>query len=1222
MRIIYAFFLCPFLIPTTHERTLTGLPYQHFSYVKNIDPGLPLFLFNYSDRTLHGIFEAASPGQMNINPYGWTSDGSAKTQYPAQVQIRVRMQCEGLKESQFKPIITDNYYSHRHFWFELDHAQTNRLLSLLSSAAIAPSSSAPQNSAKWRYLFRSLPSSDKSEEGEGFDALDVEYGTSSKSNHNQLMEACSSEQVVEEDEKDLIYKKLKELVLSHDRSDSTLTGCGEDTAVVNDLNLEDRSFPGDQTILEEKNDEIPINSSNYPSVIAKLVQEMEELKAFKVEHIYKMGCLEQKLVQAETEIRQLKDQCLLSVSVSNPSVPRVDETLVESLSEVQLDLDDSIFLVGGYDGVSHLSTFKSYSPSQDVIKSLKPMNSVRSYTSVAELNGELYIFGGGNGISWYDTVEAYDISNQQWSLRPSLSKEKGSLAGGSVNGKIFALGGGNSSESFSDVEMFDLDVGRWILARSMQEKRFALASAELNGALYAVGGYDGSDYLKSAERFDPREHSWTKIESMNSKRGCHSLVALNEKLYALGGYDGTAMVQSIEIFDPRRGSWMSGEPMNQSRGYSATALWKESIYMIGGVEVNTDIIDTLKQDSFYGFLLCPFFILTTHERNLTGLSYPHFSYVRNIAPGLPLFLFNYSYRTLHGIFEATSSGRLKIDPYAWSSDGSAKTQYPAQVQIRVRMQCEGVKESKFKPIIKDNYYDDCHFWFELDHDQTNKLISLLSSAAINPSSSAPKNSAKWKNIFRSLPSPDKSEKIEGFDALDIENKTASKSKNNRSMEACSSEQVVEKDEKDLIYKRLKELVLSRDCSDSTLTGCAEDTAVVNDLDLEDGSLPGGQTISEEEIDEISTNSSNYPSVIAMLIQEMEELKASKIEHNYRIAYLEQKLVQAETKIRWLKDRCMISEFVSNPSVPCVDEMLIESLSEVELDLDDSMFLVGGYDGVSHLSTFKSYSPIQDVITSLKPMNSVRSYTSVAELNGELYIFGGGNENSWYDTVEAYDPSNNRWSSRPSLSKKKGNLAGGSVNGKIFALGGGNGIESFSDVEMFDLDVGRWILGHSMQEKRFALASAELNGALYAVGGHDGSDYLKSAERFDPREHSWAKIGSMNSKRGCHSLVAMHEKLYALGGYDGNAMVQSVEIFDPRRGSWMSGEPMNQSRGYSATALLKESIYMIGGVKTNNDIIDTIERYQEGQGWQLIHPRNMGKLCFSSAIVLQSVDLNL
>ena len=57
----------------------------HFSYVKNITPGLPLFLFNSSDRKLHGIFELASRGQMTINPYGWITDGSERTQFPAQV---------------------------------------------------------------------------------------------------------------------------------------------------------------------------------------------------------------------------------------------------------------------------------------------------------------------------------------------------------------------------------------------------------------------------------------------------------------------------------------------------------------------------------------------------------------------------------------------------------------------------------------------------------------------------------------------------------------------------------------------------------------------------------------------------------------------------------------------------------------------------------------------------------------------------------------------------------------------------------------------------------------------------------------------------------------------------------------------------------------------------------------------------------------------------------
>ncbi|KAH0632732.1 hypothetical protein KY284_035518 [Solanum tuberosum] len=37
-----------------------GLLAPHFSYVKNINPDLLLFLFNYNNRELYGIYEVAS----------------------------------------------------------------------------------------------------------------------------------------------------------------------------------------------------------------------------------------------------------------------------------------------------------------------------------------------------------------------------------------------------------------------------------------------------------------------------------------------------------------------------------------------------------------------------------------------------------------------------------------------------------------------------------------------------------------------------------------------------------------------------------------------------------------------------------------------------------------------------------------------------------------------------------------------------------------------------------------------------------------------------------------------------------------------------------------------------------------------------------------------------------------------------------------------------------
>ncbi|PHT93120.1 Heat shock protein 82 [Capsicum annuum] len=58
---------------------------------------------------------------------------------------------------------------------------------------------------------------------------------------------------------------------------------------------------------------------------------------------------------------------------------------------------EMIFLTGGYDGVSWLSALDSYLPSFDVLNSLKPMNSVRVYASVAKLSEEFYVFVGGTG---------------------------------------------------------------------------------------------------------------------------------------------------------------------------------------------------------------------------------------------------------------------------------------------------------------------------------------------------------------------------------------------------------------------------------------------------------------------------------------------------------------------------------------------------------------------------------------------------------------------------------------------------------------------------------------------------------------------------------------------------------------------------------------------------------------------------------------------------------
>nr|XP_018632414.2 uncharacterized protein LOC104113899 [Nicotiana tomentosiformis] len=622
------------------------------------------------------------------------------------------------------------------------------------------------------------------------------------------------------------------------------------------------------------------------------------------------------------------------------------------------------------------------------------------------------------------------------------------------------------------------------------------------------------------------------------------------------------------------------------------------------------------------------------EKQLFGLPVEHFLYVKNVHPGLPLFLFNYNDRKIHGIFEAVSSGQMHINPYAWTSNGYEKTRYPAQVQIRVRLQCQPLQENQFKPIILDNYYTQNHFWFELDHAQSNKLISKLASLAIAPSKTL-YNSANWGSIIQDLPENDKIADNGSFEPQDLESKSSSSVDVNRKFGAgdispCSNGSDLQfeapldfqaaLDEKDFIYKKLKELVLERECSGAPTNGHAEERTnatlgnTVNDVSIGKAAFRKAQLPGEGKNEESSCDSTGYPSFIVQLLQGMEKLKAFNEEQNKKMGGLEQKLADVQEEIKLLKTRCLMLES-SNPSRTHAGENVVESDDVAHLN-DESIILAGGYDGVSWLSAFDSYSPLNDVLKSLKPMNSVRSFSALAKLSRELYVFGGRCGSLWCDGVESYNPADNKWTVHPCLNEKKGSLSGATLKDKIFAIGGGNGTESFSQVEMYDPQVGRWISTRSMWQKRFALAAAELNGALYAVGGFDGSNYLATAERFDPREHSWTKIENMSTKRGSHALVALMGKLYALGGHDGYQMVPSIEIYDPRRGTWTIGEAMNYSRGYSAAAVLKESIYVIGGVKSDNEIIDTIECYKEGQGWQTTTSRAVGKRCFSSAVALE------
>lgn len=58
---------------------------------------------------------------------------------------------------------------------------------------------------------------------------------------------------------------------------------------------------------------------------------------------------------------------------------------------------------------------------------------------------------------------------------------------------------------------------------------------------------------------------------------------------------------------------------------------------------------------------------------------------------------------------------------------------------------------------------------------------------------------------------------------------------------------------------------------------------------------------------------------------------------------------------------------------------------------------------------------------------------------------------------------------------------------------------------------------------------------------------------------------------------------------------------------MTLEPMTYARGYTGVATLGNTICVMGGMQ-GNEVLDTVECYSKGRGWQLTDLKSVGKRC--------------
>ena len=173
-----------------------------------------------------------------------------------------------------------------------------------------------------------------------------------------------------------------------------------------------------------------------------------------------------------------------------------------------VNLDDSLFLVGGWDGTAFHDEVWRWTPGTDPALAeawevVARMTSPRAFLGSVGLNGLIYVVGGYDGQQELPEASTLDVASGEWAALPDLSVPRAGHALVYDGGAVVALGGG-LTQAILTHERLDPVIGLWSNFQSPLAGEWRhLGAAVKDGNIHLVGGWSG-DYLDLHMQYQSR----------------------------------------------------------------------------------------------------------------------------------------------------------------------------------------------------------------------------------------------------------------------------------------------------------------------------------------------------------------------------------------------------------------------------------------------------------------------------------------------------------------------------------------------------------------------------------------------------------------------------------------------------------------------------------------------------------------------------------------------